>query len=916
MPVTNHSTPSLSAAPAATGRDRNVEVLVLTHTHWDREWYRSAEEFRLALVDLVDEVLDGRGGAHFLLDGQAIVLDDYLAVRPKRREEVVRALRDGALEAGPWYVLGDTLIPGGEALVRNLLAGRAALRALGAAPPPVLYCPDSFGHAAALPLLAAGFGSPLIVLWRGYGGARWPAGDGARWRAHDGTEGLVYHLPPDGYEFGASLPADADDAAARWERLRDTLLPRSALGVLLVLNGADHHAPQERLDDALASLARAAAPLPVRATSLVGAAEELLARAAARALPVVTGELRDSTGYTWSLQGTFGTRPAQKRANAGAERLLVRGVEPWAALARWKGAPSRRDEVAALWRALLECHPHDTLCGCSVDAVAASMDARLAAVQRGATFAAERAVLGALGHDAVAAREAPGRWRHVVVVRNGAARPRAGVAELVVDLPLADVPVGPGSAGVVHAHAAPAHLAVGDPAIPLQLVARERAFSRVESPRHYPHNSLVERRRYLAWVPPVAPLSLAVLPLRDESRERPTAPTAARVSRGVVHNEHLRLSVRDGGVLLEDADGRSFADIVGFEDEGERGDLYTHSTVPGTLTRGRLVSHHVSAQGPLRAELTTVWAVPVVARTVTTATGAEVQHPPSTIRVTIRAQLDAAARLARLAITGDNRADDHRLRLVVRSGITRPAVWCDVAFGDIRRPTSGDVPAGDSREAAVAASPLHRSVSCFAAGHGLSLLSDGLAEHEVRDDGSIAVTLVRATGELSRHDLPERPGHAGWPAATPAAQMRGEFVATFALFPHGGRTDDVRVAIERCREDFLLPLSGTSLRSSLGAAGDPPSLELEGEGLAFSACKESDDGTALVLRCRNLLDRSVDGAWRIAGLTEARLARLDETPLGELPTSDDRVRFRAEPNAVVTILVRGGMPVRPAMPNA
>ena len=129
---------------------RTLELFVLTHTHWDREWYRTAEEFRLALVDLVDEVLDGYAGPHFLLDGQAIVLDDYLAVRPERAADLSGALREGRVEAGPWYVLGDNLLPGGEALIRNLLTGRETLRRSRATPPGVLYCPDAFGHPAAL----------------------------------------------------------------------------------------------------------------------------------------------------------------------------------------------------------------------------------------------------------------------------------------------------------------------------------------------------------------------------------------------------------------------------------------------------------------------------------------------------------------------------------------------------------------------------------------------------------------------------------------------------------------------------------------------------------------------------------------------------------------------------------------------
>src|SRR5919201_3902257 len=207
------------------------DVHVVSHTHWDREWYLPAGRFRQRLVELIDELLDAPPDARapFLLDGQAVVIDDYLTVRPDRRETLAQRLRDGTLEAGPWYVLADELIASGEALVRNLLTGRRVLASLGAAPPPVLYSPDAFGHPAALPTLAAGFGCVLIIVWRGLGGDGWPPGDTFRWRAPDGTEALVHHLPPDGYEYGSNLPAGADAARERWRRLRAQLAPRARL---------------------------------------------------------------------------------------------------------------------------------------------------------------------------------------------------------------------------------------------------------------------------------------------------------------------------------------------------------------------------------------------------------------------------------------------------------------------------------------------------------------------------------------------------------------------------------------------------------------------------------------------------------------------------------------------------------------
>src|SRR5688572_1687007 len=308
---------------------RLLEVRLVVHTHWDREWYRPFAQFRARLVPLIDGVHDGSAGAPFLLDGQAVVLEDYLDLRPERAADVSNALRQGAIEAGPWYVLADELIPSGEGLVRNLLAGARLIRSLRASPPDVLYCPDSFGHPAFLPAIAAGFGFGSVILWRGYGGNAHPRGDTATWTAPDESAVVLYHLPPDGYEFGSHLPPEPDAATERWRAMLDVLGPRATTGLTLLTVGADHHAPQANLAEAIAALARAAAPDRVARSSLADFGRELVRYAGETALPTVTGELRDSYGYTWTLQGTLSSRAALKRRYARAEAMLIRDLEPW-----------------------------------------------------------------------------------------------------------------------------------------------------------------------------------------------------------------------------------------------------------------------------------------------------------------------------------------------------------------------------------------------------------------------------------------------------------------------------------------------------------------------------------------------------------------------------------------------------------
>src|SRR5213078_878919 len=193
----------------------------------------------------------------------------------------------------------------------------------------------------------------------------------------------------------------------------------------------------------------------VRASSLTIFAEDLLARALPRQLPRIEGELRDSYGFTWTLQGTFASRAAQKRGNALAERLLIRDAEPWSALARRRGAPSRLALLVAAWRTLLEAHPHDTLCGCSIDAVADAMDRRLDDALVQGIGIRDDAIAQLAGYDPIAARTMKKTWAPLVVVRNRAPRAREGVAIVEINEFLADVPVGPGSSSAAVRRAVP-----------------------------------------------------------------------------------------------------------------------------------------------------------------------------------------------------------------------------------------------------------------------------------------------------------------------------------------------------------------------------------------------------------------------------------------------------------------------------
>ena len=127
---------------------------VVSHTHWDREWYLPFEQFRMKLVDLIDRCLktmEKYPEFIFHLDAQTVVLEDYLAVRPGRRSQLEQHIQEGRLVIGPWYLQNDLYLTSGEATVRNLLEGSRLCREFGGQPCPVGYLPDQFGHLSQLP---------------------------------------------------------------------------------------------------------------------------------------------------------------------------------------------------------------------------------------------------------------------------------------------------------------------------------------------------------------------------------------------------------------------------------------------------------------------------------------------------------------------------------------------------------------------------------------------------------------------------------------------------------------------------------------------------------------------------------------------------------------------------------------------
>ena len=146
------------------------KFVVISHTHWDREWYMPFSVFRMKLVDLIDRllgILERDSDYIFHLDAQTIVLEDYLAIHPRNEEKLKQYIASGNIRVGPWYLQNDFYLTDGEATVRNLMIGTAIAKQFGKCGT-VGYAPDQFGNISQLPQIIRQFGLRAFVFGRGF----------------------------------------------------------------------------------------------------------------------------------------------------------------------------------------------------------------------------------------------------------------------------------------------------------------------------------------------------------------------------------------------------------------------------------------------------------------------------------------------------------------------------------------------------------------------------------------------------------------------------------------------------------------------------------------------------------------------------------------------------------------------------
>ena len=357
-------------------------------THWDREWYQPMENYRRHLVDTADGILKALENGKiekYTFDGQTIVLEDILEIRPDWRERVQAQVAAGKLNVGPWYVMPDEFLISGESMIHNLLIGKEIAESFGHAPWHCGYICDIFGHAAQTPQIFAGFDLAPAVLWRGI---HHDAPPFFYWESPDGTRCPVVRLPGE-CGYGAytlkvtglwDLPLDEETFKKRFKAYAENR--RAICGDHIVITDAlDHMHVNSHLQDQFRWIKELYPDCELIHTDYSETMQEFDGTNA-----VMTGELIDTCHRDYDsppqIPHTLSSRYDVKSGNDRCANTMEYTTDPILAAMALNNKDNMLYFGKYAWKQLIKNHPHDSICGCSIDAVHRQMLPRFEAIDQ------------------------------------------------------------------------------------------------------------------------------------------------------------------------------------------------------------------------------------------------------------------------------------------------------------------------------------------------------------------------------------------------------------------------------------------------------------------------------------------------------------------------------------------------------
>ena len=878
---------------------------VISHTHWDREWYMPFEQFRMRLVDLIDrlmEIVRANRSYRFHLDAQTIVLEDYLEIRPHKREELKEMISAGNIIVGPWYLQNDFYLTSGEATIRNLMIGRKIAAKIGGGDN-IGYAPDQFGNIGQLPQILNNFGIDTFLFGRGYTFyldeaciRPVPMPPEFYWYAPDGSRCLAVVMPF-WYNNAQRFSADPEKSLILLEENEKGFDDCGGCPLYLLMNGVDHLQPQEDLLAILDNLQARRQDIEIGQRTLAEYFDDLklFIKKAQKKLP----EHRKALNFgndNRLLKGCWSTKSYLKTLNVRAQTKLENILEPLYAMLYAAGVNVYDgDKFMYFWKKLLRFHPHDSICGCSRDEVHAHMEDDFRRFDEAADDFLERGMLIAAEHMAEGSY---GKNCYALTYVNTTERGADETCEAELYFPRTEGVNGfmiYDETGVV---------------VEYELLKKYPSVKDVFSPVNLPGEIDTDNFQILlpVSVPAMSFKRYFIVPGKVRHKKFCRARAA--------ENKFYRLEFINGTVFLTDKkSGRRYEDFIGFVSDTDTGDTYQYMPPEnGVRTKAELLGCRLSGS-VFRPVMALTYRLRVPKKYDFEAGRPSVRMVD--IHCSVSLTLTETTERIGISYRVDNRACDHRVRLYVRAAEKNSGFCADVPFDVVDCSVFESCPVTSNK------SFCNSTIVAEKCEGGITLFTEGL--HEVEKEGDVFyLTVVRATGLIYRPQAGAAAVGKQW--FVPENQELRSLTGRLGVFIGSG--DAVKDGIFVRAKQFRvgLPCVFTSLDEKKYSGGRfavqgakwaelyypeklfpkasvdscKPALCIGDDRIALSAYKKAEDGDSQVVRIWNMSGESLSVPISVSGtIYQSDMTEREGACLGK-----NQAIVRMRPKEIKTILIK------------
>lgn len=835
------------------------DIKILMHTHWDREWYFTKAETQVLLRNHMFEViefLEKNKDIIYVLDGQSVMLDDFIEFAPKWRERVERLVRRGALRVGPWYTQTDLLLVHGESIIRNLYYGMKKALEYGDVMK-VGYAPDTFGHSAQMPQIYSQFGIDSTFFWRGYSELKAEKSD-FLWKGIDGSIIFGVNLAT-GYQGAKYLESDKDELKVRMDKIMKVLDNYSSGESRLIMNGHDQMPIQKNIHSIMDNIREFYKGDKVSVSDFESYVESLKVLV----LESVEGELNHSK-HARIHKTITSTRMDIKLLNTELEYKIYNVLEPLALLGKELNIDYPHEMFEKCLKELFGAHAHDSIGGCNSDLVNRDIKQRLTQVKEILDTQIElymRLISLASTEDG----------KNVVTLYNYLPYKRFGEkVEMEFITRTSDFKIFDGDKEIDY-------LLLEQEVVDAGLIDRQVAARLLDIK--------VFKSKVTFIIDEIDGLSVKYLSYEDgEShslKEEKKAETSVENSLYKIYVENNRLN------LLIKNEGRVIEDVFSIETSGDAGDSYDYSPPYKDLI---LNSKDVKIENckVLKSKEQSVLKYDLVYKLPKNQSSRDekILDGEAKFKVTISLR---EGDVVELAINHTNYLEDTRFRAVLNTEISVDTVESDSHLCVVEKPVYFEKELSIWEEDKWAEKPVsietfNSYVSLKDENRVATMFSYGLKEYEIVDK-KIFITLFRTFSHLGKRELINRPGRpSGIEIETPDNQLYKESF-NFKLGFTFVKTN--KNSSEKAKE-FLTSVEGYQLKEFNRFNINIPNvrkninsnLNLELKGCVISALKESEKTKETFIRVFNPIEKEIelvfDGDTFFSNMFEEKLYTLKE----------------------------------------